>query len=217
MDDTLLDFHRAEEVALQHTFDHFGIDFNQITLETYKAINQMFWKEFEHGNVSISQVQEGRFSVFFNEIGVLADGVDGNNEYQHQLSNHVYVIENAFDTLNYLSQKYDLFIVTNGVATTQRKRIIKANFSRYFRHLFISEEIGASKPSPSFFAAVIDYVRDDKLDKYLIIGDSLSSDIIGGINYGIDTCWYNPKSIIANQSISPTFNIGNLSNLCSLL
>lgn len=217
LDNTLLDFTRSEDVALLHTFSTFGIEFNQTTLELYKTINERYWKEFEQGNLSISQVQEGRFSSFFDELDMNRSGRDGNAEYQRQLVDNVFTIDNAYCTLSCLSQRYDIYLVTNGVASTQRKRVVKAGFMRFFKHLFISEEIGVSKPSPSFFAAVMDYIHDYCPEKYLIIGDSLSSDISGGMNCGIDTCWFNPNNRPTSTDIRPSYVISDLLSLCVLL
>ena len=157
------------------------------------------------------------FSFFklFNELGIEEDGVAFEDEYQWNLGHGAYLIKHAIEILEYLSKKYDLYVVTNGVASTQYNRLKLLDLNKYFKDIFISEEIGYQKPKIEFFDYCFRHIEHFDKDKALIIGDSLTSDMQGGINAQIDTCWYNPQH--DKTSIKIDYIIHDLKELENML
>ena len=217
LDDTLFDFHKAEKIALTKTLVHFGIDPTEETLDLYSAINAAHWKRLELGEISREEVKVGRYRELFKTIGVECDPVKATAYYESMLAIGHYFMPGAPELLEVLYGKYRLYIVSNGTAKVQEGRIGSSGIAKYMDGIFISQVLGANKPDKQFFDICFAEIPDFSLSETVIIGDSLSSDIKGGINAGITTVWFNPKGIENDNDIKPDYTIKELSEVPGLL
>ena len=217
LDDTLFDFHKAEKIALTKTLVHFGIDPTEETLALYSTINAAHWKRLELGEISREEVKVGRYRELFKTIGVECDPVKATAYYESMLAIGHYFMPGAPELLDELYRKYRLYIVSNGTAKVQEGRIGSSGIAKYMDGIFISQILGANKPDKQFFDICFAEIPDFSLSETVIIGDSLSSDIKGGINAGITTVWFNPKGIENNNDIKPDYTIKELSEVPGLL
>lgn len=217
LDDTLFDFHKAEKIALTKTLVHFGIDPTEETLALYSTINAAHWKRLELGEISREEVKVGRYRELFKTIGVECDPVKATAYYESMLANGHYFMPGAPELLEELYRKYRLYIVSNGTAKVQEGRIGSSGIAKYMDGIFISQILGANKPDKQFFDICFAEIPDFSLSETVIIGDSLSSDIKGGINAGITTVWFNPKRIENDNNIKPDYTIKELSEVPGLL
>ncbi len=217
LDDTLFDFHKAEKIALTKTLVHFGIDPTEETLALYSTINAAHWKRLELGEISREEVKVGRYRELFKTIGVECDPVKATAYYESMLAIGHYFMPGAPELLEELYGKYRLYIVSNGTAKVQEGRIGSSGIAKYMDGIFISQVLGANKPDKQFFDICFAEIPDFSLSETVIIGDSLSSDIKGGINAGITTVWFNPKGIENDNDIKPDYTIKELSEVPGLL
>lgn len=208
LDDTLLDFQKSEDVAIRTTIKTLGIEPTEDVVNAYKEINLKYWKMFERKEIEREALLIARFKEFCELLNITNKDFSLLNEtYFHYLSSSPFEIDGADEFLNKLSEKYDIYVITNGVKRVQTIRLSLVNITKYFKKVYISEEIGYQKPSIEFFDFVLNDLNITNKEEVLIIGDSLSSDIQGGINSGIDTVWYNPKELKSN--INFTYEIKN--------
>lgn len=217
LDDTLFDFHKAEKIALTKTLVHFGIDPTEETLALYSTINAAHWKRLELGEISREEVKVGRYRELFKTIGIECDPVKATAYYESMLAIGHYFMPGAPELLEELYRKYRLYIVSNGTAKVQEGRIGSSRIAKYMDGIFISQILGANKPDKQFFDICFAEIPDFSLSETVIIGDSLSSDIKGGINAGITTVWFNPKGIENDNDIKPDYTIKELSEVPGLL
>lgn len=217
LDDTLFDFHKAEKIALTKTLVHFGIDPTEETLALYSTINAAHWKRLELGEISREEVKVGRYRELFETIGVECDPVKATAYYESMLAIGHYFMPGAPELLEELYRKYRLYIVSNGTTKVQEGRIGSSGITKYMDGIFISQILGANKPDKQFFDICFAEIPDFLLSETVIIGDSLSSDIKGGINAGITTVWFNPKGIENDSDIKPDYTIKELSEVPGLL
>ena len=216
LDDTILDFQKAEHIALRNTLRAFGVEPTDETCELYSRINRACWEALERGEMTRPQVAVGRFAELFAKVGVTADAADCNRYYWEQLSIGHYFLPGAEETLKELACRYRLYIASNGTKSVQQPRLESAGIGKYFADIFISEDLGADKPSKVFFDRSFARIPGFDPAKAMIVGDSLTSDIRGGINAGIATCWVNPNKK-ASGAIRPDYEIESLSQLPALL
>ena len=216
VDGTLLDFHAAENQALLRTFQMYHIPFHNHIKDIYEEINHRLWKSFEQGLIDKETVLFTRFDELFERLNIHQDGIQFEIDYQKELGKGHQLLPYALDIVKDLSQKYHLYIVTNGVSSTQYSRLQISGLDQYFIDIFVSEDAGYQKPANEYF----DYCfqRIDGFDKEhaLIIGDSLSSDILGGIHAGIDTCWIHDTTS-CEKEIQPTYSITDLRQIYDIL
>lgn len=215
LDDTILDFHKAERVSIAKTLQFFGAEPIEPVLARYHAINKWHWEQLEQGLITREKLLVSRFSMLFDELGIKADPDACSRHYMEQLASGHYFMPGAEAALESLQEKYRLFLVSNGTAEVQRRRMESANLYRFFEDVFISQEIGVEKPSKLFFDRCFEKIPDFDVAKAMIVGDSLSSDMQGGRNAGIATCWVNPGKKPANETVD--YVIGGIDQLPGLL
>ena len=213
VDGTLMDFKKGEDCAIRESLRIHHIPCTPELPGLYSKINDGFWKRFEKGEISREQVLTGRFEELFREIGVDADPEAFEQTYQDLLGQQVFYVEGAVDLIQDLSSRYYLCVMTNGVSRTQYSRLKKNHFDQYFRHIFVSEDTGYQKPMKGYFDYCFNRIPGFSADEALIIGDSLTSDIKGGANAGVDTCWYNPDGQQAGADAVITYEISRLEQL----
>lgn len=217
VDDTLLDFQLAEKKALNSLFIDEKIALTSEIEAMYKKINQQLWRDFELGKVDKSQVIDGRFALLFDRFGKQVNGKEMGEKYSYYLSEGHDLLGNSFEILEKLQPEYDLYIVTNGVAKTQYKRLKESKLEPFFKDIFVSEETGFQKPMIEYFDYVFDRIPNLEKEKTMIIGDSLNSDILGGNQAGITTVWLNPNKNKATKEVRPDFEIQQLDELFQVL
>jgi 2-haloacid dehalogenase len=217
LDDTILDFHKAERIAIGKTIRDFGVEPTEELLHRYHVINKWHWEQLEQGKLTRAEVLENRFGVLFEELGLEVDKTACARAYEKNLSIGHYFLPGAEEALDALSKKYRLFLASNGTASVQKGRMTSANLYRFFEKVFVSQEIGYNKPSKAYFDACFSQILDFDPQKAIIVGDSLTSDILGGINAGIATCWVNPNHLPGRPDIKPDYEIEALHQLPGLL
>lgn len=217
VDDTLLDFGAAEDLALRLLLEEHQISFTPETKANYQRINHGLWKSFEEGKLDRAEVLNTRFSTFFKEYGQEVDGPFMDQKYRSYLEKGGQLINGALELITDLQNQYDLFIVTNGVSTTQQSRLRISGLHPLFKDVFVSEVTGFQKPMKEYFDYVFARIPNFSVEQTLIIGDSLSADIKGGQLAGIDTCWFNLGMKKNNTDIIPTYEINTLGELYRIL
>jgi len=217
LDDTILDFHKAERLAIAKTIGDFGVEPTEQVLARYHVINKMHWEMLERGELTREQVLENRFRVLFEEMQVRVDATAVARCYERNLSIGHYFLPGAEEAVDALSKKYRLFLASNGTASVQKGRMTSANLYRFFEKVFVSQEIGHNKPSKAYFDKCFAQIPDFDPARAMIVGDSLTSDIRGGNNAGMLTCWVNPAHAPRNPEIRVDYEIESLAQLEALL
>ena len=215
LDDTLFDFHAAENIAVSDTLLHFGIEPTPDTMSLYSSINRSCWQRMERGEWTREVVLVERFGLLFDALGVAGDPTATQAYYEDRLSHEVSYIDGARELLSALRGRYRLYITSNGTALVQDRRIAASGIAEYFDGIFISERVGAHKPSPEFFDRIFDAIGG-KREETVIIGDSLTSDIRGGLNAGIHTVYYDPKHR-GYTDVIPEYTLHSLAEIPALL
>ena len=193
LDDTILDFHKAERIALKKTIAQFGVEPTEEVMARYHVINKWHWEQMELGKLNRDQVRQERFRVLFQELGVDVDAALCTKTYEENLAIGHYFLPGAEEAVERLSKKYRLFLASNGTASVQKGRLTSANLYRFFEKVFVSEEMGCHKPSREYFDACFAQIPGFDPASAMIVGDSLTSDIRGGLQAGIHTVWINPE------------------------
>ena len=217
LDDTILDFHKAERIAIGKTIRSFGIEPTEEILQRYHVINKWHWEQLELGKMTRAEVLVNRFGVLFRELGQEVDAAACARVYEKNLSTGHYFLPGAEEAVDSLHKKYRLFLASNGTAVVQKGRMTSANLYRFFEKVFVSQEIGHNKPSKAYFDGCFAQIPGFDPARAMIVGDSLSSDIQGGINAGIRTVWVNPDHKPGNPRILPDYEIEALNQLEALL
>lgn len=216
LDDTILDFHKAERIALSKTLLAFGVEPAEEILSLYHRVNKAHWEMLERGELTRAEVLLNRFAVLFRELGVEADAAACAKRYEKNLSVGHYFLPGAEEAVGALSRKYRLFLASNGTASVQRGRLTSANLYRFFEQVFVSQELGCNKPFKAYFDACFARIPGFAPEKAVMVGDSLTSDILGGKNAGIATVWVNPEHLSCGD-IQPDYEIEALHQLEALL
>lgn len=216
LDNTLLDFNKAEEWAISTVLKEYGLPCDQKTVKLYSYVNRSYWEQFERGEIPKEAIFEGRFKTLLSLLKQEGDSAAISKSYGLKLAQGYFKVDGADEILTYLKTKgYKLYATTNGFSFTQYNRIEKSGLEPYFEKVFISEDAGYQKPEKEYFDYCINHIEEKDRAKILIVGDSQSSDILGGINAGIDTCWYNPEQKSAKYKSK--FEILDLSELKNIL
>ena len=217
LDDTILDFHKAERLAISRTFRSFGLEPTEQVLERYHVINRLHWERLERGELTRDQVLTGRFQMLFEELGIPAQPQAIAKGYEHNLGLGHYFLPGAKEALDTLRGRYRLFLASNGTAVVQHSRLQSAGLYPYFEQVFISQEVGFDKPSKEYFAACFAKIPGFRVGDAMMVGDSLTSDMLGGLNAGMHTCWITPPSTPAREDIVPEYRLESLTQLEKLL
>ena len=217
-DNTLLNFDAAESKALAETLVNYGIEPDAETVQTYRTINEELWRQLEKGQIRREKLFGERFSRFLKAIDAAGDGVEMNRFYLEQLSTHPDLMSpEVLDVLRELSEVATLAIVSNGAQKVQTRRLAESGVMDFMEDVFISEKMGCEKPNARIFDAALRALGVENREHVLMVGDSLTSDIQGGINAGLDTCWFNPSHAENPGKVCPTYEIADLEELYPLV
>lgn len=216
LDNTLLDFTAAEDNAVRKLLKLHNLPVNDDIVAVYSAINQSWWERFERGEIQKNEIFSGRFNDLLCKYGLSGNPQKMAEDYFEFLSLGFYTMHNADVVLEYLKKSgYTVCITTNGVSRTQYRRIDGCGLKKYFDYVIVSEDTGHQKPECEYFDYVMKNTPEKDKSKILVIGDSQSSDILGGVNFGVDTCWLNPKN--KKNTYNSTYEIKNLDEIMHIL
>ena len=213
-DGTLYDYDMAEANALKIMFEKCGFAYTDDIRQKYREINSQEWEKFDKGVTTKEELQTSRFRRLFGDAGIYCDAKEFNEKYLYELGKGAFLIEGALEICQHIVlRNKKIYIVTNGILATQKSRIKHSSIKDYISDFFVSEFVGFQKPHRLYFEYVFSSIPQVGKDKILIIGDSLSSDIAGGHNAGIDSCWLNISGKTNNTNIIPSYEISSLGEL----
>ena len=218
LDHTLLDFDTAEDVALTQLLKEEGVADIQSYKDYYVPMNKSLWKDLELKKITKQELVNTRFSKMFSHFGIEKDGVYLSERYQFYLAQQGQVFSGAMELLDSLIDRgYELYAATNGITTIQTGRMAQSGLAPYFNQVFISEQLQTQKPDALFYEKIGQQIAGVSKEKTLMIGDSLTADIQGGNNAGIDTIWYNPHHLENHTQAQPTYEVDSYQALLELL
>lgn len=215
VDGTLLDFDEAERRGVQAVLHAYGAEPTDERIHRYHQINLDCWKAFERGDIPKKAIFQKRYPLFFSEMGITADAAVTEEIYRRELDNCAVLLPGALEICAYLKERYELYIITNGVSSTQYSRLRLSGLDQYVQDIFVSEDAGSQKPQKEYFDYCLERIAEKDVSKMLVIGDSLTSDIRGGKNAGIATCWVNltEASQPVEISLLPDYEVHSLYDL----
>ena len=217
-DNTLLDFGAAENKALAETLVNYGIEPDAETVQTYRTINEELWRQLEKGQIRREKLMSERFTRFLKAINAAGDGAEMNRYYLEQLSTHPDLVNpGVLDVLRELSEVATLAVVSNGFQKVQTRRLAESGVANFMEDVFVSEKLDSEKPNRKIFDAALRALGVENREHVLLVGDSLTSDIQGGVNAGLDTCWFNPNHAENPGKVIPTYEITSLEELYPLV
>ena len=217
-DNTLFDFDQAERSALVAAFPPFGYAYQEEFGQLYHRINAEIWIEFEQGRITATALRTERFQRLFEAASLPIDAVAFSAVYLVELGRSSQLIPGAESLVNALLRAgLRLALVTNGLKDVQRPRLASSPIAQCFEQVIISEEIGAQKPEAAFFEIAFERMGSPAKKSTLLVGDGLSADIQGGIAFGLDTCWYNPRRKPLDVRWLPTFQVNTLEEILPLV
>lgn len=217
-DDTLFDFKKSARHALALTFKDFQINSSEANFQVYFQINHDAWMAFERKEITATQLRKMRFERFLDAIGEYRDPLEMNNHYLNLLSQTKFMLDGAVELVTEMKlRNYRIALITNGLKEVQRPRVLQANMDKYFDAIIVSDEIGVSKPHEGFFDHTFEAIGRPEKNTVIVVGDSLNSDIQGGNNFGVHTCWYNPSNATNLTAHLPTYQIQKLEELWGIV
>ena len=218
LDHTLLDFDAAEDVALSQLLNEEGVEDIQAYKDYYVPMNKALWKDLELKKITKQELVSTRFAKLFSHFGIEKDGVYLAEHYQFYLAQQGQVFSGAMELLDSLIDSgYELYAATNGITTIQTGRLAQSGLAPYFNQVFISEQLQTQKPDALFYEKIGQQIAGFSKEKTLMIGDSLTADIQGGNNAGIDTVWYNPQHLENTTQLHPTYEVHSYKDLLNCL
>ena len=218
LDHTLLDFDTAEDIALTQLLKEEGVEDIRAYKDYYVPMNKVLWKDLEEKKITKQELVNTRFSKLFSHFGIEKDGVYLAERYQFYLAQQGQVFSGAMELLDSLIDRgYELYAATNGITTIQTGRMARSGLAPYFNQVFISEQLQTQKPDALFYEKIGQQITGFYKEKALMIGDSLTADIQGGNNAGIDTIWYNPHHLKNKTQAQPTYEVHSYQDILDCL
>lgn len=217
VDGTLLDFDQAEHLGVCAVMKAYGVEPTKALEQRYHKINQKYWTAFERGEISKDAIMDNRYVEFFKTLGMNVNASDVERLYREQLDSCAILISGALDLCMYLKERYQLYVVTNGISHTQYRRLAASGLDQYFADIFVSEDTGSQKPQAAYFDYCFARIAEQDPTHMIIIGDSLTSDIQGGKNAGISTCWVNLGRQPRMAGIKPDYEVHRLTEIKKIL
>lgn len=212
-DETL--FHFNSELAIKHMFKRLSLQYCDLEYNEYHELNQQLWTKYQNHQINIQDIKEQRFAKWSKKFNLPTSKL--NHEFLNSMAEISDVLPGAYDTLTSLHEKFKIGIITNGMKDLQDARLLKTDCKKYIDLLIISEEVGVAKPHSGIFEFTYGKMCYPNKNRVLIVGDNPDSDILGGQNFGFDTCWYNPNKKPTPTFISPTFIITHLTDILKIV
>ena len=218
VDGTLLDFEYSQRASLAKCFQTIGREITEEIQDLYDQINDSYWKRLELGEITKSHLLNGRFVTLFEKLAITDVDVEAFRlEYQDGLSNIFAYTDDSLNICKALQGNIKQYVVTNGVTSIQMRKLALSGLIDVMDGLFISEQIGMPKPHKEFFDYCLDHIEERDKSRILLIGDSLTSDIKGGVGAGIPTCWYRKEGTINSSGLCPEYEISDLHQVFDIL
>lgn len=218
VDGTLLDFNYSQRHAITKCFQTIGREITEEMIARYSQINDTFWKRLELGEITKAELLSGRFVQLFEEYDIHGVDVEAfRQEYQKELGSVFCYIDDSLHICKALQGRVKQYVVTNGVTATQQNKLKLSGLGDMMEDIFISEQIGAPKPHREYFDYCLAHVAEKDRQRILLVGDSLTSDIKGGVLAGIPTCWYRPEGTVNPTEYKPDYEINDLHQVLELL
>ena len=217
LDNTLIDFNECARHSIMKSFERHGFTYTDEVFTTFITENVKIWKRLERGEITKSQLRADRWNIILSRLGIDFDGTIIEEEFENGVAQGAYAVEGAYELLDYLFPKYELYIVSNGFRFVQESRLKIGDFRKYFKDVYLSEDVGVQKPAKEFFDYCFDKMEQPDKADVILIGDSLSADIIGGLNYGIDCIWFNKNGESLPADIKPNFIVNKLKEIENIL
>ena len=212
-DETLFNFDAFS--GLQLMFANFDIQFTDQHYHDYQLLNKSLWVEYQKGNITAQQLQQQRFTVWGDKLQKSPQ--DLNSAFLDAMAEICTPIAGAESLLHALKGKAKLGIITNGFTDLQQVRLERTGLKDHFDFIVISEQIGVAKPHPDIFDHALDLMGNPDRKNVLMVGDNLETDILGGLNAGLDTCWLNRENKLVLEHITPHYHVDSLAALERLL
>ena len=217
LDNTLIDFNECARHSIMNAFEKLGFDYSPIVFDTFIEENVKIWKRLERGEITKPELRANRWNIILGRLGINFDGTILEEMFENGVAQGAYAVTGAYDLLDYLKDKYEMYIVSNGFRFVQESRLKIGDFNKYFNNIFVSEDIGIPKPAKEFFDYCFKSLDNPDKNDVILIGDSLSADIKGGNDYGIDTIWFNKNGEENLSAIKPTYIVNKLCEIKSIL
>ncbi len=217
LDHTLFDTDASEAAAFAATMASVGIEDPTSVFPAYDRINQALWRAVERGETTPNELRLTRFEQFAVAAELDADPTEMADRFVEGLGSFGELYEGALGVLEALSGHTSLSLITNGLGQVQRERVRRLDIADFFDSIVISAEVGVSKPDPAIFDIVFDHIGEGRRSDAVIVGDSLDSDMAGGVNAGIDTCWYNPNGKAGRAGLPLDLEVQSLATLPDVL
>lgn len=217
LDNTLLNFDKAEDIALNLLLKGENVTNIQEYKDFYLKMNKKLWLDLEQNKISRQELVNTRFYKLFNHFGIKKDGMELAEKYQFYLGNQGVALRGAISLLENLKNDYEIYAATNGITKIQQNRLRNSKISKYFKKVFISEEIGYVKPSKEFYQYVSKNIPGFNKKEALMIGDNLFADIYGANSFDIDTLYFNPTRKLNTTNIKPTYEAHSFKDIFNIL
>ncbi len=217
LDNTIIDFNECARHSIINIFNEYKLPYSQNVFTTFIAENVKIWKRLEKGEIDKPYLRANRWNIILDKLGIDFDGTVIEEKFENGVAMGAYPVEGAYEILEYLYKKYDLYIVSNGFRFVQESRLKIGDFNKYLKDIFVSEDIGIQKPNIEFFDYCHKKINKPPKEDIIIIGDNLHADILGGISFGIDTIWFNKNKESINEEIIPTYTVEALKEIKNIL
>lgn len=217
LDDTILDFKKAESLAIREFFKSLNVLDIETYYKKYVQINENLWRMLEREEITREYLTNTRFEKTFKYFKKDVDGKKMAQEYKNFIGKYGISLDGADEFLEKIKDDFEMYIATNGLFEIQKNRLKNSSVKKYFKNIFISEKIGFLKPKLEFFKYIEKNIKDFKKEKAVMIGDNLFSDIYGANNFGIDTIWFNKKNLKKEKNIKATYAVKSYDELLKIL
>ncbi len=217
LDNTIIDFNECARHSIMDIFADLGFHYDENVFETFITENVKIWKRLELGEIDKPYLRANRWNIILGKLGIKYDGTIIEERFENGVAKGAYPVEYAYELLEYLYKKYDIYVVSNGFRFVQESRVKIGRYDKYFKELFLSEDIGIQKPDIRFFDYCYEKIGCPPKEDLILIGDSLSADITGGNNFGIDTIWFNKNNDSPSEIVKPTYTVNKLKEIENIL
>ena len=217
LDNTLIDFNECARHSIINAFNELGFEYTPAVFDTFIEENVKIWKRLERGEITKPQLRADRWNIILARLGIDYDGTILEEMFENGVAQGAYAVEGAYELLDYLKDRYEMYIVSNGFRFVQESRLKIGDFNKYFKNVFVSEDIGIPKPAREFFDYCFEGLSNPDKEQIMLIGDSLTADIKGGYDYGIDTIWFNKNGEENLSAVTPTYTVNKLSEIKDIL
>ncbi len=212
-DETL--FHFDSFKGMQLMFSRKGVDFTQQDFEHYQKVNKPLWVDYQDGKITAHELKHTRFQEWATKLETTTQEL--NSAFLEAMADICTLLPGAKELMEALQGKAKMGIITNGFTELQAIRLERTGMTEFFDHVIISEEVGVAKPDTGIFSHALEVMGNPCKSKILMVGDNPHSDILGGINFGIETCWLNSHSEEPVTGIAPSYTVNSLHELKNIL